>query len=307
MASQFNSGLGKSGGAYQKMSDLVGLRVCTYQHNWNTHLFQGLLVSQQVSRETTDECCSLLADRQVDAVVLDSVSLAAWRFLNKRTDLTISSEINEYAAGVIYPEASVAPQLEGLRNRLDPEIMAFMGSQRATALSEKWFPLTSVDTDLDAKVEWVLVVPTLILIGLYAILQLLRWKALRSEASLQTADVTAKTSHRIQELEADLHGIRESMARIEAALGIRKAVDATAADATAADATAADSPSADSPSADFKAADFKAADSPPADSKAAASKAASSLSLGRAGGEVKARTVHMQRKAQDLKAQDLKA
>ena len=106
-----------------------------------------------------------------DAAVMDAPIARYWMEQNQGTDLSISPHLDRFSVALIVPEEGGAAGNTYVR-QLITAILEATERPAYAAGYVKWFPRAERKHMSDEPLRWDLMIPTLMLIGLYALLQL---------------------------------------------------------------------------------------------------------------------------------------
>jgi len=166
----------------ETVAELSGKRVCGYPTVLHSSLFEAVAIVK-VSGLSMDSCGDLLKEGAVDAVIYDQPIMAYWRSQDTwalESGLTISKGVANPPIGFLFPEAA---QATSVHVRLREELITMMREYNEYEMGRaKWFP-EAIDANTSSReaIEWQLVAPCLVLLGLYIGLQLVllmvNWRA----------------------------------------------------------------------------------------------------------------------------------
>jgi len=193
-------------GGVNRISDLDGLRVCSYPSVFDQHWLDDVRVTKSVGSGMA-ACGALLEVGEVDAVIIERPIGAAWiKGSAWATDagLRLSEPIVFQAGSVVYPETGarrtlVIPGYVSYAEAVNAQIMGFVNSAVCTALEKRWFPPAGGGGGGAAEepFEWAMIGTAIALVSIYAIGQVLRVgrsQLLPGQAPLPVAPHTKGTS-----------------------------------------------------------------------------------------------------------------
>jgi ABC-type amino acid transport substrate-binding protein len=165
--------LAASSGSITSAHDLSGLRVCSYFGTFGAWYFPDSIEMTQVEANNIVECSALMAAGGVDAIVMDMAFMAYHSkndpWARSSAELKFSPPIASVPSGVLFPETADG---RALNEEISAKLMSFRDSLDFINLQEEWLaPPANVPSSM-TKVQWEMVLPTLIILGLYASVQL---------------------------------------------------------------------------------------------------------------------------------------
>jgi len=135
------------------------------------------IVFTAVPCQWMSDCGALLEEGRVDAIVYDKPVMAYWRKTNAwayGANLVIGDAVSSPPVGIVFPEHGLA---NDMHSTINAALINFITADNAAfqSLINTWFPsgdVWSSGSSDGEQVEWSLVIPTIILVLLYAGIQL---------------------------------------------------------------------------------------------------------------------------------------
>jgi len=177
-------------GGVHRISDLDGLRVCSYPSVFDQHWFDDVRVIKSVGGSIA-ACGAELEAGEVDAIIIERPIGAAWIHTSawaQDAGLRLSKPIVFQAGSVVYPEAGARRTLligghTSYVEAVNAQIMGLVNTAEGIALEERWFPFPpdggpggggGADDELDEPFEWAVIGTAIVLVAIYSMGQVLR-------------------------------------------------------------------------------------------------------------------------------------
>jgi len=187
-------------GGVHSISDLDGLRICSYANVFDMHWLNDVRVGKKPGPSITD-CGAKLERGEVDAIIIERPIGAAWikdSAWARGAGLQLSSPIAFQAGSVLYPEVGARRTLlingyTSYVEAVNAQIMGFVNTAEGIALEKRWFPEalrgTGGGSAADEPFEWAVIGTALAFVSIYAMGQVLRLarKRLRGQSSVAVA------------------------------------------------------------------------------------------------------------------------
>ena len=152
--------------------DLQGMRVCGYPVTHRSWYIPATLQYTPVEANSVSECMQKMSDGLVDMIVMDAPMLRffasndAWA---RSAKVLVSNPIANVPVGLLFPATGAG---DALRHELNGLLLDLFETEFFFQLQAKWFPPSSADGSLD-ELQYNLVVPALVIVASYAVLQFL--------------------------------------------------------------------------------------------------------------------------------------
>ena len=159
-------------GVVESITDLAGQRVCSYQGNFNAWYFPSYIEIVPIEADNVEQCGRLMEQGLVDAVVMEKSFLNYW----SRNDawalhnhVKISRDIGATPIGLMFAESSEA---QALNNEISLRLKEATDTKAFWSLQSEWFSGAKMQShSFEDSVQWSLVIPALVMLGVYLTLQ----------------------------------------------------------------------------------------------------------------------------------------
>ena len=177
-------------GEVHQMQDLRDWRICGYPTTFQQPWLGGVRTIN-FERASVAECGELLRTGKVDGVLMDTPIMAYYRnqaSWARDATVQISKPLVNPLIGLAYPEDE-----SPVRELINAELLQVLGTADYKALYDSWFP-TDDQQYLEATFQLEMIVPAIVLLGCYIVLQVTIWVYRRREQAAAAAMTAAEVA-----------------------------------------------------------------------------------------------------------------